>query len=386
MFGDTLSAFTPAADNTYTYIANVASDRYDSVLRVKDVAGASFSFSSFQLVDLTQYFNGDTTLINSITSWDDLVAYDLRFASYVEYNTGTVEGAQPSVYVGSPNLFNIANLAGATNISISGTTITLNATNIASGKTLKQLVPSVKAGDVLYLSFGGTTTNKYIWLANGDAGSQWTNNSYHTVKDNEVNTSVKFYCGEAGQTITNMMISLAPLSTYEPYHDGETATSPSELFAVGTAADEFEAVAGVTTRKMVSYTFTGQETWTLGTSSGVSYNSYYCNINNKKKGLYNLIIAGFVTSSANLWTSLNDKECIGANSNTSIFIKNDAWTTPEQVAQGMAGKTIYYELATPTTSTSTPTQISLQAGSNTAMQTDGGRLADIDVTYESNEI
>ena len=50
-------------------------------------------------VDLTQYFNGDTTLINSITFWDDLVAYDPSFASYVAYNTGTVKGVQPTVKV-----------------------------------------------------------------------------------------------------------------------------------------------------------------------------------------------------------------------------------------------------------------------------------------------
>ena len=51
------------------------------------------------LVDLTQYFNGNTTLINAITSWDDLVAYDPSFASYVPYNTGTVKGVQPTVKV-----------------------------------------------------------------------------------------------------------------------------------------------------------------------------------------------------------------------------------------------------------------------------------------------
>ena len=51
------------------------------------------------LVDLTQYFNGNQTLINSITYWDDLAAYDPSFASYVAYNTGTVKGVQPTVKV-----------------------------------------------------------------------------------------------------------------------------------------------------------------------------------------------------------------------------------------------------------------------------------------------
>ena len=53
-------------------------------------------------------------------------------------------------------------------------------------------------------------------------------------------------------------------------------------------------------------------------------------------------------------------------------------------AANMAGRTLYYELATPTTSQSTPTQITLQAGNNTAMQTDGGRtLAELAMTYEN---
>ena len=57
----------------------------------------SFTYSDIQIIDLTQYFNGNQTLIDSIQTWDDLVAYDSAFASYVPYNTGTVKGVTPAL-------------------------------------------------------------------------------------------------------------------------------------------------------------------------------------------------------------------------------------------------------------------------------------------------
>ena len=63
----------------------------------------SVSFRNAMCVDLTQYFNGNTTLINSITSWDDLVAYDPTFANYVAYNTGTVAGVTPGFTLNGAN-------------------------------------------------------------------------------------------------------------------------------------------------------------------------------------------------------------------------------------------------------------------------------------------
>ena len=79
---------TLTSGNAYLYFC-YNSTAYTGTIQIRNI----------QLVDLTQYFNGNTTLINSITSWDDLVAYDPSFASYVQYNTGTVKGVQPTVKV-----------------------------------------------------------------------------------------------------------------------------------------------------------------------------------------------------------------------------------------------------------------------------------------------
>jgi hypothetical protein len=187
-------------------------------------------------VDLTQYFNGDSTLIDSIQSWDDLVAYDPRFASYVEYNTGEVKGVVPAVSV----------------------------------------------------------------------------------------------------------------------NNGTAIASPSELFAVGNAADEYEAVAG-TLAQTLKQVDLSTLTWTAG------------------DGTYSATITDIKPSTLNF---LLPNGYVGSVSGTTLTITASATPTG----------TMVYEKATKSTTDVTPVQIDLQSGNNVTMQTDGGRLADIDVTYESNEI
>ena len=199
-------------------------------------ADDAFDMSSMMMVDLTQYFNGDQTLIDSIQTWDDLVAYDPSFASYVEYNTGEVKGVVPAVSV-----------------------------------------------------------------------------------DN-----------------------------------GTAIASPNELFAVGNAADEYEAVSG-RTEKAFKQVDLSSLTWTAG------------------EGTYSATIADIKPSTQNI---LLPNGYAGTVSGTTLTITASA--TPSGTA--------IYESVTHATSITTPTQISLQAGSNTAMQTDGGRLAPIDITYESDEL
>ena len=73
----------------------------DGVSSKIDGTGQSISCTggTDMAVDLTQYFNGDSTLIDAVESWEDLTAYDPRFSSYVSYNAGTVEGVKPIVKI-----------------------------------------------------------------------------------------------------------------------------------------------------------------------------------------------------------------------------------------------------------------------------------------------
>ena len=194
-------------------------------------------------------------------------------------------------------------------------------------------------------------------------------------------------------------------TSYEPYHDGGTAQAPAPLFAVGNAADEFEAVSGVTTRDVREITLDSTWAWSKYSNlnrRGFSVNilpygmnrvPYICN-NSLIKSMPN---GGTDEHSLVLW--------LGVSYGTILFV---AWyieyyTLPSEIADWYDANTdklnmdnfkawlsshdvkVYYDSSSaPTISTSTPTQIALQAGNNTAMQTDGGRtLAELALTYEN---
>ena len=226
---------------------------------------------NIQIVDLTQYFNGNTTLIDSIQTWDDLVAYDSAFASYVTYNTGAVKGVTPA--------------------------LTLN--------------------------------------------------------------------GAA-----------------QPF-----ATAPQEMFGITYrisggvtvyAMDSYDVVNGAFTRNVGSYTFTGNETF-FNYSSHIELFYWMCD--GKKNGLSNLYIAEFylATAAANITT---DDGVAGQASGTAIFFGRKGFTDPTAFAAYMAGKTIYFELATPTVTDVAPVAFDLVSHDNTIFQTSGDLQAGIEATYD----
>jgi hypothetical protein len=186
------------------------------------------------------------------------------------------------------------------------------------------------------------------------------------------------------KTYTKPMVCAvgAEATSYEPYFNGGTTQAPAPLFAVGNAADEYEAVSGVTTHKMASVD--------LGTLNFV-YNSggagywRYDRLSNLKPSpssatAGNFMAVNYVKASSSNVVGGSVLNSIGVNNsspNGYIYVYNGSSTTPPS---GM----FYYETIEPTTSQSTPTQISLQAGNNVALQTDGGRtLEDLSMTYEN---
>ena len=349
----------------------------------EQISNPTYSICNFMIVDLTQYFNGDHTLIDSITSWDDLVAYDPRFASYVEYNTGTVTGVQPQVRVTGKNLFD------KTQTLTNGFYNDQNLFTSSNNWRTTYLIP-VKAGSTItgtYLSYGGDGPSLRMF----DADQNYIGLIKHAIID----ATHKTYVLDARccfvqdcfkvEDLNTYQLELGSVATaYEPYHDGGTAQAPAPLFAVGTAADEFEAVSGVTTHKMGSYTFTGEELVRIDDWSHID--GYYAcvfsgsltpdfNYNGASSGHINWI-CGFlsVETIANI---VNGTIGVGMGNNTnySIYIRvpNSLASNLTTLKAWLTGKTVYYELAEPTTSQSTPAQISIQSGNNTAMQTDGGR-------------
>ena len=352
--------------------------------RSGQAVGDILNVSDVQLVDLTQYFNGNTTLINSITSWDDLVAYDPRFANYVPYNTGTVSGVTPSVKVTGKNLMPYADreafVAVAEKIDNFYSGITFHNLPVDVDFTMS-LYNHVDVPDSDTRMFLNGATSPFVRFRRGVGTKSVTakpdsnGTLVVAINTNALNTSTL--------ELTQFQLELGSEATaYEAYHDGGTAQSPEPLFAVGDAADTYEVVSGTLNGRIKAYTFTGNETWRAYGTTG------YCfawNTGDKMPGNTNVMMADYINPGGLVAALTMDKVVAGyhTNNDQNVYILDSAYNTSDipAFAAHMTGKTIYYELATPTTTSGTPTQISLQSGSNIALQTDSGRSVTLALDY-----
>ena len=383
---------TATADATVIGVSCNTGSNYLSV-------GETFKLRDLQIIDLTQYFNGDQTLIDSIASWDDLVAYDPRFASYVEYNTGTVEGVQPTVKVSGKNLFNQADIltdvSGATyangyytaltsgynsayreenggfkfypkpnnqyTISFTGYTVA----NVAASPTNARLM-------VRYTDGTQSTATDMIFPADSPASISFTTDITKSVK------CVYFSYGNTGTVyLKDFCIQEGTATAYEPYHDGGTAQAPAPLFAVGNAADEYDAVTGKLRHNVSIITLDGTQQLT---TTSLQVDGYFTAAYKFITTSDNISVRDKISTIPTI-SPLDAKEgiwCNGLNNNYMyIRLSNTKCTDMATMTSYFTSHplAIYYNSVTPTTSQSTPTQISLQSGINVAMQTDGGRTA-----------
>lgn len=253
-------------------ICNAAA-RYNVYLSGTTHSGNPVYLRNVMLVDLTQYFNGNTTLINSIQTWDDLVAYDPSFASYVQYNTGTVKGVQPTV---------------------------------------------------------------------------------------KVNHTTDVAC-------------------------------PVELFGVSnTVGDSFDGVSGVSTSKVGSYTFTSQDAWdyrqraTDGRFGFQLTGKISDALSTAWTNKANLICTAYTSIYVYAGSAVGGPTGIGL-SGLDIWVFDDSYTDAASFTAHMAGNTLYYELAEPTTEQYNQTVIPMVDIYNSVLQTAGTRQCPLALTYDGRE-
>lgn len=111
---------------------------------------------------------------------------------------------------------------------------------------------------------------------------------------------------------------------------------------------------GTVTRKYGIYTFTGEETWTYYQASG--HNTFNVGsrlLTDTKPGGNGIMSDEYVKTSAGGIASQEDKTFQFFNS-PKFSIRDDSFTDATAFAAHMAGKTLVYELATPTTETAGP--------------------------------
>jgi hypothetical protein len=203
------------------------------------------------------------------------------------------------------------------------------------------------------------------------------------------NPRYRWYQVPAGCYYVRDSVKKKDASMYSLRIRNSTVQAPAPLFAVGNAADEYEAVQGVTTHRMASVDL-GTLNWTVYTYGSITNifsaaapddclknsNGSVANIINDKYEVFAFdTTPHFTTKDKCVCQVSPPKRCI---------IRDTSYSDAATFKTAMSGVYLYYELATPTTSQSTPTQLSLQAGDNVAMQTDGGRpLEELSMTYEN---
>lgn len=154
------------------------------------------------------------------------------------------------------------------------------------------------------------------------------------------------------------------------------------LAAVGSVKDNLDVVTGERNVRLGSYTFTGEETISLSDFRHVD--GYYCdvfpstlvpNIRNDYATVSKPnMICGFleIRSYASIYNTEPVSVGISLHSSYSFVIRvpNYIANSSSTLLAWLAGKTIYYELAEPTSAEETPQPLSLSAGANTASMTD----------------
>lgn len=335
------SIITANASGTYGFM----------VANGTDLSGNNYYETHFEIIDLTQWFNGDIP--------QDILDNPSHFSWYyngdLSYNTGTLVNANGVKLVSTGrNLFDEETTDGfwdTTGANDNSSFIrNKNAIPVIEGVTYYIKAPTT-AGS-LYTKFYADET-----LTNGFMPIVITKNSPFVVPQGAKYFGFAFQKSSYGNTYNHdITISLYYTSEqggegYDKYYAYEApyeVDTGSEVLRSAGSVKDTKKPSGEITRNVGTYTFTGNETWT-----GASSNRFSCSIlQGLAKGYEGNVVSQFITNTKYSATSrdnnpnIDNSICIGG---TGTIIIKDTSVNETSLASYMAGKTIYYELLEPTT-------------------------------------
>lgn len=349
--------------------------------------GDYYTVSAVQIIDLTQLCNGDAAKIAAITSWADLVAQYPEYASYVAYNTGEVVGLQSTVVARGRNLID-----DRIKYNPSQTWTLIGSTTLGGGA----LLPPGKYYWNVYYN-GGAMPSGVTPYISYNGRTEYRPHSFTLTEPSYVHCRIYPSQQNTAWSSYTAQVELGSEATpYEPSYYGGTASTQT-LYAAGTAHDAQDVVSGEVTRRVGSYTFTGEESWTRGTDSGnpsfarVVFKMF--NIGKYMTGIKTVSYTALANIQHNKYSADIVNNLIRTDATikgigldyTTLIIADDSITDTTTLQAALTGTTIYYELATPTTSTVTAQPLALQKGSNSIYQTDAGRTASFEMTYTATQ-
>ena len=333
------------ANNTYKFIRVFTSDLNNAVLTIAD----------FKVIDLTQYFNGNSNipqdLLDNPSHWS---WYDNGTGSY---DAGSLKNASGRYLVCTHrNLFNPNTVT--TGKQVNGSTGELATKSERSASDYIVVCPN----RVIHSSMTSAVSNcGYAWYDNSKnyiSGADTTLTGTVTVPANA--RFLRFTINTQSYNPVNVCISLyySVEEGGEGYTDSHPYQEPS-VYDTGTEellAFDTKDPDGTWHKNSGSYTITGQETYVFHDNTEATYSNHYGisvnvpfvpdNGTKTQEGAAKL-------SKLFLYKYANADKCcyFGTVAGQSVNINfiNDNATTAEQALSAITGITIQYQLGTPTT-------------------------------------
>ena len=217
---------------------------------------------------------------------------------------------------------------------------------------------SVGTGDASVYFFDGTTQIDYWTCAVENRRIVLPQPTLNGRNCNGIRLYVK-----AGVTID---MKLAPMVSKAP----TTAPVPLGQTVYGGTVDVGTGVLTITHGRV-----------NLG-SFNYSYSApyFYSAIANKKAGLYNIMADIYLTATQPSASAMGNNEIKGGANNTSIFIRDDRYTSGADLKNALNGIYAVYELDTPTTVQLTPAQVATLLGTNNVWSDAGA----VEVEYRAD--
>lgn len=322
-----------------------------------------------QLIDLTQLCNGDAAKIATITSWADLVAQYPEYARYVAYDTGTVVGLQPTVKVTGKNLID-----DRIKYNPSQTWTLIGSTTLGGGA----LLPPGKYYWNVYYN-GGAMPSGVTPYISYNGRTEYRPHSFTLTEPSYVHCRIYPSQQNTAWSSYTAQVELGSEATpYEPYYDGGTASTQT-LYAAGTAHDTQDAVSGEVTRRIGAVDMGTLDWFTNGLRFYATVEGMIGYPGSTK--IANILCHRYIARP--LVDSTMPRMYI--DNSDRISVVDDNYTDKNTFKAAMSGVMLYYELATPTTSSVTAQPLALQKGSNSIYQTDAGRTASFEMTYTATQ-
>lgn len=146
------------------------------------------------------------------------------------------------------------------------TIVTPLETSSNSKKTLKEICPSLKAGDVCTLTAESTSKSKYIYLT--VAATSWFFGATKTITQAMLDSKIRFYTDAIGASavISKFMINYGDVAApYKPYRAPISYPIPVEIQAINTGkgikgyADTIDFENGILTKRVATKVFNGND-------------------------------------------------------------------------------------------------------------------------------